>query len=95
MDDSIKIITTGLIELFPENDAGKVVVFLLIALLILTTTGRLKLEWIGKGAQHIYRWVRCKVSDRHYFKVLNPSAVFYGLERKHLRCKICGKEVRP
>lgn len=96
MDDSIKLITTELIKLFPENDLGKLAVFALIALLILTATGRFKLEWIGKGAQHIYRWLRCKVSDRHYFKAINPFAALNGLDHQRLRCKICGKtEVRP
>lgn len=96
MDDSIKLITTELIKLFPENDLGKLAVFALIALLILTVTGRFKLEWIGEGTRHIYRWLRCKASDRHHFNVTNPTTAFYGLDHKRLRCKICGKtEVRP
>ena len=57
MDKVLTTILEILTKILPESDFGKVMCVLIIVLLLLIITGRLKLEWIGKGMR--YLWCRC------------------------------------
>ena len=61
----------------------------------LTLASRFKLEWIGTGSRHIYRWLQCKIRDKHYWQqVGNIGWVDYETGRRTgaFVCCICGKE---
>ena len=60
----------------------------------LILAGLSKLEWLGTGSRHIYRWLRCKIRDKHYWQQVGTSG---GMDYETGRrlgtfvCRICGK----
>ena len=96
MNEFAKLAAEILSAVLPDSDLGKVVVLLLILLFLLIALGRLRLEWIGKGIRHIFRWLRCKTRDKHLYQIdgiigwLDPRT---GITRGRFVCTICGKRI--
>ena len=88
-----KAVTDILAALLPDNDVGKVLMLLIVVFLVFVITGRFKLEWIGVGVRHVYRWLRCKIWGRHrYFP--NGIGWYYFNTGRHTGtfvCDVCGK----
>ena len=84
-----------LFAVLPQSDWGKLLGLVIVGFFILVVTGKFPLEWIGRGTRHIYRWLRCKIMDRHYYIMTNQGrpVVFEDGSSGILReCRICGKD---
>lgn len=61
----------------------------------LILAGLSKLEWLGTGIRHVYRWLRCKIRDKHDWP---HAGTIGGMDYETGRrlgafvCHICGKE---
>ena len=80
----------------PKSDVGKILWLLIIGGFALVLAGRFKLEWICSGVKHIFRWLRCKVRDKHHFDhtVKRTNVLdFFGPYVRRSECRICGKVV--
>ena len=83
-----------LFAVFPKSDWGKLLGLAIVGFFILVVTGKFPLEWIGRGTRHIYRWLRCKIADRHYYIAINggvPVMLEDGVVGRLSECRICGK----
>ena len=85
-----------LFAVFPQSDWGKLLGLAILGFFILVITGKFPPEWIGHGTRHVYRWLRCKVRDKHHFdhtvKRTNVLDLFGPYVRRS-ECRICGKVV--
>lgn len=94
MRESLEFMAELLATVMPDSDAGKLGTFLILAFLVLTVTGRFKLEWIGIGSRHVCLWIRCKTRDKHRWK---QSGIIGHVDRNtghfvgSVVCRICGK----
>ena len=93
MGEFTKTVVEILSAVLPDSDVGKVLVLLIIVFLVLVITGRLKLEWIGVGIRQIFRWLRCKVRNKHrYFQDgIGWMDINTGRRTGTFRCDVCGK----
>ena len=92
MNEFFKLAVELLAAVMPDSDAGKLGTFLILAFLVLTATGRFKLEWIGTGSRHVFRWLRCKVRDKHHWQPQYGVHVsINGEPKRPTVCLICGK----
>lgn len=93
MGEIVKMVTEILSTVLPDSDLGKVVTLLMVLLFFLILSGRLRLEWIGSGVRHIYRWFRCKVRDKHLYHLngIGWVDINTGRQRGTFVCNICGK----
>ena len=82
-----------LTAIFPSGDVGKVLTLTVICLFMLIIFGRLKLEWVAAATVHIYRWLRCKIRDRHHWVMRgqNIEEFHSGIVGQIQYCEICGK----
>ena len=71
MNEFVKSAAETLGAVLPDSDVGKLLALLIVAGFLLIMTGRFKLQWIASGARQIYRWLRCKVSYKHYYQPAN------------------------
>ena len=69
------IVAVLLVTVMPDSTAGRIAALLLLVFFRLIDTGRFKLEWIGTcivwigtGSRHAFRWLRCKIRDKHYWE---------------------------
>ena len=79
----------------PASDVGKLLWLVIVGWFSLVLTGRFRLEWIGRGSRHIYRWLRCKIARRHYYIMMNqgrPVMFEDGVSGILRECRICGKD---
>ena len=80
-----------LFAILPDSDIGKILGLLIIVWLVFVVTGKFRLEWLAFGSRHVYRWLRCKIADKHYVGyvgVVNPDDSYV---RRFSQCRICGK----
>lgn len=82
-----------LFMLLPESDVGKVVWLIVICLFALMLTGRLKLEWIGRGLLFLWRrFIQCPLGKHSWLLAsvgyLSDSGGVDGL----YKCKYCHKQ---
>ena len=93
--------TELLITVMRDHNVGAVwlVLFLIVlwgiyGIYRLMLAGRIKIEWFGTGCRHIFRWLRCKIRDKHYWE----APLYFSTSAPSPRCRtcrICGKvEVR-
>ena len=98
MNEFLTIVAEVLISAMPDSDAGKVWTTLIVGFVVLVVTGRFKLEWIGQAGRHIFRWLRCKIRDKHYWQqagIIGWVNWETGRQTGTFVCRICGKvEVR-
>ena len=94
MDEFFRIAIEILKAVLPDSDFGKLLALLLCGLFALILFGRVKLEWLGHGIRHIFRWLRCKLRDKHLYHQagliswLDPDT---GRQRGRFVCRVCGK----
>ena len=93
MGDVAKAIIEVMAFLMPDSALGKIVGALLVLFAVFVVTGKFKLEWIGYGARHIFRWLRCKIRDNHCWRLATTGAIDLntGRVRGTFVCSICGK----
>ena len=68
MGDVVKAIIEAMDAVLPDNLLGIIVGALFLSFTALVITGKFKLEWIAYAARHIFRWLRCKIRDKHYWQ---------------------------
>ncbi|MDE2706685.1 MAG: hypothetical protein OXI35_16585 [Gemmatimonadota bacterium] len=95
MRESLEIMAELLATVMPDSDAGKLGTFLILAFLVLTATGRFKLEWFGIGSRHVFRWLRCKIRNKHYWKQSGIGWMDFetGRQTGTFVCDVFGKVV--
>ena len=93
MNEFIKGATDILTTVLPDSDAGKLLALLIVAWFLLIVTGRFKLKWIGIVVKHIYRWLRCKISDKHYYQLdgIGWTDITAGRSHGTYVCAVCSK----
>lgn len=97
LSGSPELVAEMLVSVMPDSNAGKVGTLLLLALFGLAIAGRFKLEWIGLGIRHIFRWLRCKTRNRHIWEQCRPGPLEHptGPDAGTFVCVVCGKvEIR-
>ena len=75
----------------PASDVGKLLWLVIVGWFSLVLTGRFRLEWIGRGTRHVYRWLRCKIADKHYVGYVGVVNQDDSCVRRFSQCRICGK----
>ncbi len=91
-DKVLESFSEVLFALLPESDFGRVVWLIVLCLFALMLTGRLKLEWIGKGLMYLWRrLIKCPLG-KHSWKLasvgrLSESGGVDGI----YKCKYCHK----
>ena len=86
-----------LAELLPDNNWGKIGIFLIFAFVLLVITRRFHLEWIGIFVRHIFRWLRCKIRNKHHWRqasLFGSVNIETGRYRGDVVCRVCGKTER-
>ncbi len=79
-----------LVAVMRDGNVGVEWIVLSVALYGLILAGRFKLEWFGTLGQHVFRWLRCKIFNKHlweaplYFSTSAPAP-------RCRTCRICGK----
>ena len=93
MDEFTKTVVEILLTLLPDSDVGKLLVLLIIVFLVLVLTGRFKLEWIGVGVRHVFRWMRCKLRNKHRYFQDGIGWINFetGRHTGTFVCDVCGK----
>ena len=93
MNEFVKAATNILGAVLPNSDAGKLIALLIVAGFLLVMTGRFKLEWISHGTRHIYRWLRCKIRNRHHYHLDGIGWMDLNTGRSHgtYVCGVCNK----
>ena len=93
MNEIVKAIIDILGAVLPSGDLGRVLTLLALVFLVLVMTNRFKLPWIGHGARHIYRWLRCKIRDEHYYSLdgIGWTDLNTGRSRGTYVCAVCSK----
>ena len=93
MGEFVKIAVEILSAVLPDSDVGKIVVLTLILVFLLFLFGRLKPEWLGTSIRHIFRWLRCKVRNKHRYFLdgIGLISLNAGIPRGWYVCDVCGK----
>ena len=93
MGEFIKIASEILSAVLPDSDVGKLVALLLVLMFLLILFGRFRLEWIGVSILHIFRWLRCKVRNKHRYVQEGIGWIDFntGYRRGTFVCAVCGK----
>ena len=93
MDEFVRSMTDILSAVLPDSDFGKLLALLIVAGFLLILTGRFKLQWIASGTRQIYRWLRCKAGDKHYYQPANIGwiDIATGRHRGTYVCSVCNK----
>ena len=93
MNEFVKAVIDILGAVLPSGDLGRVLTLLALVFLVLVMTDRFKLKWIGHGTRHIYRWLRCKISDEHYYYLdgIGWTDLNTGRSRGTYVCAVCSK----
>lgn len=93
MGEFFKTVADVLAAIFPDSNFGKLVALLILVFLVLVVTGRFKLEWLGTGIRHIYRWLRCKIRDKHHYRQHGFGRLDWDTGDEHATfvCYVCGK----
>ena len=93
MNEFVKAVIEILGAVLPNSDAGKLIALLIVAGFLLVLAGRLKLKWISLGTRHIYRWLRCKIRDKHYYYLdgVGWTDLNTGRSRGTYVCAVCSK----
>ena len=93
MGEFVKIAVEILSAVLPDSDIGKVAVLTLVLVFLLFLFGRLKPEWIGRVVRHIFRWLRCKVRNKHRYFLdgIGHMDIQTGRISGTYVCEICGR----
>ncbi len=82
--------------LVPDSDGGKLAAAGIFSLLVLFVLRVLKPEWVALCLRHIYRWLRCKLTDRHYYQqssAFGSINIYTGRRTGTFTCYVCGKTI--
>ena len=90
MDHFAKTAIEVLATAFPNSDLGKLLALAILAIFFLILFGRIRLEWIGLGIRQIFRWLRCKVRNKHHYQVTGMISSYVPSYSRGV-CRICGK----